>query len=74
MPERGLRTRIALLEYFTHGDGILLLVLTPDTAEPVLVTAQPALTAEAVHDRVTRLFVDVHGLPPHWDTGKKNML
>lgn len=63
---------VGLLEYFTHPEGVLLLVLTSGESAPVLAEVGPAadgqlITAGALHDRVTRLLVDVHGLPPGWD-------
>ena len=66
----------ALVEYFTHPEGVVMLVLVPGAAAPVVAGAGPLadgqpLTAEGLSDRVTRLLVDVHGLPSDWDAGGK---
>ncbi|HTA03461.1 MAG TPA: CHAT domain-containing protein [Streptosporangiaceae bacterium] len=63
---------VGILAYFTHDDGIVLTVLTPGATAPVLArpgpgTDVPLFTASDLRDRVTRLLVDVHGLPPDWD-------
>jgi CHAT domain len=64
--------RGALLAYFTSDDGIVVVVLTPGAPAPLVTrpSLEPLghpLTARQVSDRVTRLLVDVHGLPPDWD-------
>jgi hypothetical protein len=66
--------RVALLEYFTHDDGGLVVLLHPDLPEPVLARlgTDPEgaqVTGPMLRACATRLIVDYHGLPDRWDRG-----
>jgi CHAT domain-containing protein len=66
--------RVALLEYFTHDRGGVVVLLHPDLPGPVVepLGTDPdgaPVTGPSLRACATRLIVDYHGLPGNWDQG-----
>jgi hypothetical protein len=66
--------RVALLEYFTHDHGGVVVLLHPDLPGPVVAPlgTDPdgeQVTGPSLRTCATRLIVDYHGLPDGWDRG-----
>ncbi|WP_312884470.1 CHAT domain-containing protein [Nocardia barduliensis] len=63
---------MALIEYFTHGEGVEIALVHPGLSRPIVTSAGTGPDGRAV-TRATlalcarRLIIDFHGLPSDWD-------